>query len=160
MDQPVVDGPDRVRQILREAGISTDVTRLNSSARTAAEAASAIGCTVAQIAKSLIFKGVDSGEHVLVIACGANRVDEARIASTIGERIVKADAAYVRERTGFAIGGVAPIGHTLPPRNVLIDADLAELDPIWAAAGHPHAVFRTHFAELLRLTSGVIAQIA
>lgn len=134
--------------------------RLDSSARTATEAASGLGCAVAQIAKSLIFKGRASGGHVLVIASGSNRVDEARVAAAIGEPIGKADAAFVRERTGYVIGGVAPLGHAVPPRHTLIDPDLGRLDPLWAAAGHPHAVFRLSFSDLLKLTGGTVAEIA
>lgn len=153
-------GPERVQRLLQEAGCAARVVRLEATARTAADAAAAIGCTVAQIAKSLIFRGTMSGEHVLVIASGANRVDEARVAAVIGEPIAKADAAFVRERTGYAIGGVAPIGHARPPIRVLIDSDLARLDPIWAAAGHPHSVVRLTYAELVRLTQGMAVLIA
>jgi len=153
-------GPERVQGLLHEAGLASEVVHLEASARTAAEAAEAIGCTVAQIAKSLVFKGSDSGDHILVIASGANRVNEARVAAVIGEPIGKADAAFVRERTGYAIGGVAPIGHAVPPRHVLVDATLEHLDPIWAAAGHPHTVFRVTFLDLLRLTAGAVVEIA
>ena len=153
-------GSDRVLRLLRDAGCDSDVVRLESSARTAAEAAAAIGCTIAQIVKSLIFKGSESGAHILVLASGANRADEARVAKAIGEPIIKADAAFVRERTGYAIGGVAPIGHAQPPRHVLIDSALAHLDPLWAAAGHPHIVFRLTYADLLGLTGGRAMEIA
>ncbi len=142
-------GPERVQRLLREAGIATDVVRFDASTRTAAEAATAIGCTVAQIAKSLIFKGASSGGHILVMASGLNRADEAKVSAAVGEGIRKADAAFVRERTGYVIGGVSPIGHDMRPRHTLIDASLAALDPLWAAAGHPHAVFRLTFADLV-----------
>jgi len=160
MNEAAESGPERVQRLLREAGLAAEVVRLASSARTAAEAAAAIGCTVEQIAKSIVFRGAHSGAHILVIASGGNRVDESRVAAAIGEPLAKADAAFVRERTGYAIGGVAPIGHALAPRHVLIDADLAKLDPIWAAAGHPHTVFPLTYADLLRLTSGTVTQIA
>ncbi len=153
------DGPARVQRLLGQAGHPCEVVRLDASTRTAAEASSAIGCSVAQIAKSLIFKAIPSGAHVLVIASGANRVNEAKLAALIGEGIGKADAAFVRERTGYAIGGVAPIGHDVPPKRTVIDRDLAALDPIWAAAGHPHAVFRLRFADLVALTGGEIAAV-
>lgn len=153
-------GPERVQRLLRAAGSSGEVVQLDSSARTAAEAATALGCAVAQIAKSLIFKGRSSGSHILVVASGSNRVDEARVAAVIGEAIGKADAAFVRERTGYAIGGVAPLGHAVAPRRTLVDADLGRFDPLWAAAGHPHAVFRLSFSELLKLTGGTVAEIA
>lgn len=147
-----MNGVDRVRAALAAAGSSAEVVELAATARTSADAAAAIGCTVAQIAKSLVFRAA-SGRPVLVIASGANRVDEAKVAAALGEAIGKADAAFVREKTGFAIGGVPPIAHDVPP-HVFLDEDLAALEPIWAAAGHPHAVFRTSFAELCRLTRG------
>ena len=153
-------GSDRVLRLLRTSGLESDLVRLDSSARTAAEAAAAIGCTVAQIAKSLIFKGGELGAHILVVASGANRVDEMRVASAIGEPIVKADAAFVRERTGYAIGGVAPIGLASPPRYVLVDSALANLDPLWAAAGHPHMVFKLTYSQLLLMTGGRAVEIA
>jgi prolyl-tRNA editing enzyme YbaK/EbsC (Cys-tRNA(Pro) deacylase) len=96
---------------------------------------------------------------VLVIASGANRVDEKKVAAALGERIGKADADFVRERTGFAIGGVAPLGHAEPPR-IFLDLALEEFDPLWAAARHPHAVFRTSFAELKRLTGGTAVEVS
>lgn len=160
MATPSESGPERVQRVLREAGWAGEVVRLDASARTAAEAAAALGCTVAQIAKSLIFKGRLSGSHVLVVASGSNRVDEAMVAAMIGEAIGKADADFVRERTGYAIGGVAPVGHAMPPRHTLVDPDLCRLDPLWAAAGHPHIVFRLSYGDLLRLTGGVVAEIA
>ena len=126
------------------------------TARTSADAAAAIGCTVAQIAKSLVFKS-RSGKPVLVIASGANRVDESKIATALGEPIGKADASFVRDTTGYAIGGVAPIGHAMPPR-IFIDQDLRQHGVIWAAAGHPHAVFPSTAAELERLTQGAVIE--
>ena len=160
MNDTVESGSDRVRRLLGESGIDTNVVVLDTSARTSAEAAAAIGCTVAQIAKSLIFKGGQCGAHILVIVSGAHRVNEARVAEAIAEPLAKADAAFVRERTGYAIGGVAPIGHINPPRHVLIDSGLASLDPLWAAAGHPHMVFRLTFSDLQRLTGGRVCEIA
>lgn len=160
MGEASESGPERVQRLLRAAGWSGEVVRLDASARTAAEAAEALGCAVAQIAKSLIFKGRSSGGHILVVASGSNRVDEARVAAAIGEAVGKADAAFVRERTGYAIGGVAPVGHVVPPRHILVDADLGRLDPLWAAAGHPHAVFKLSYPELLTLTGGTVAEIA
>lgn len=148
----------RVQALLREAGSDCTVTMLAATARSAAEAAASIGCTVAQIAKSLVFRSA-SGRAVLVIASGPNRVDETRIAAALGEKIAKADADFVRDRTGYAIGGVAPIGHP-PGIRIFIDADLATHDAIWAAGGHPHAVFRLTAAELVRLTNGTIVAIA
>lgn len=149
----------RVQDALRAAGFEMAVTTFPDSTRTAAEAAAAIGCTVAQIAKSLIFRARGSGRPVLVIASGANRVDEAKVSAALGETIKRADADFVREMTGFAIGGVPPVGHARPPVTFL-DADLAALDPIWAAAGTPNAVFRTRFDDLVAMTGGEIIAIA
>lgn len=160
MNQIAESGPERVQRLLREAGCELQVVRLDASARTAAEAADAIGCTVAQIAKSVVFKGKTSGDHILVVASGARRIDEAKVGAALGEAIGKADADFVRQRTGFAIGGVAPIGHATTPGAILIDAGLAELTPIWAAAGHPHTVFRLEFADLVRLTGGRVVSVA
>ena len=129
------------------------------STRTAADAAAAIGCTVAQIAKSLIFRGAASGKPVLVVASGAGRVDEKKVAREIGEKIARADADFVRDATGFAIGGVPPVGHKTPPLT-LIDEQLLQFDEIWAAAGTPNAVFRLTPADLVALTGGRVAAIA
>ncbi|HEX3498739.1 MAG TPA: YbaK/EbsC family protein [Stellaceae bacterium] len=148
----------RVQALLREAVSECMVTMLAATARSAAEAAASIGCTVAQIAKSLVFRSA-GGRAVLVIASGTNRVDERKIAAALGENIGKADADFVRDHTGYAIGGVAPIGHP-PGVRIFIDADLANYDSIWAAAGHPHAVFRLTPAELVRLTKGTIIAVA
>jgi prolyl-tRNA editing enzyme YbaK/EbsC (Cys-tRNA(Pro) deacylase) len=148
----------RVQSLLRKAGSACAVEMMATTARSAAEAATAIGCTVAQIAKSLVFRSA-GGRAVLVIASGANRVDERKVAAALGEKIGKADADFVRDRTGYAIGGVAPVGHP-PGVRIFIDADLAKCDAIWAAAGHPHAVFRLTADELLRLTKGRIIAVA
>jgi len=155
---PLSPAAERVNLLLRTAGAAGEVMQLAQSTRTAADAAAAIGCTVAQIAKSIVFRGA-SDRAVLVIASGVNRVDEARVAAALGETLGKADAAFVRAKTGYAIGGVCPIGHAEPP-HIFIDASLQALDPIWAAAGHPHAVFRTSFAELVSLTGGTVLAIS
>ena len=139
-------------------GASFTVLEFEASTRTAEDAAAAVGCTVAQIAKSLVFRSA-SGRSVLVIASGANRVDEKKAAALIGERIARADADFVREATGFAIGGVPPVGHATQPI-VLIDEALMGFDAIWAAAGTPNAVFRLTPADLVALTQGTIASIA
>jgi prolyl-tRNA editing enzyme YbaK/EbsC (Cys-tRNA(Pro) deacylase) len=134
------------------------VRQLAGTARSAAEAAAAIGCTVAQIAKSLIFRAAD-GAPVLVIASGANRVDERKVAAALGQSIGKADADFVRTATGFAIGGVPPVGHATSLK-IFLDLDLRRHGTVWAAAGHPHAVFRTTAAELERLTRGAAIELA
>lgn len=135
------------------------VVEMPDTTRTSAEAAAAIGCTVAQIAKSLVFKGRDSGGPVLVIASGTNRVDTRKLAALLGEPVDRPDADYVRERTGFAIGGVPPVGHSTPLRT-FIDRDLFQHAEIWAAAGTPHAVFRLTPADLERMTGGAVVEIA
>jgi prolyl-tRNA editing enzyme YbaK/EbsC (Cys-tRNA(Pro) deacylase) len=135
------------------------VLEFDASTRTAADAAAAIGCEVAQIAKSLIFRGATSGRAVMVIASGADRVDEKKAAHAIGERIARADADFVREATGFAIGGVPPAGHRTKPIT-LIEERLMRFAEIWAAAGTPNAVFRLTPSDLVELTGGRVAAVA
>ncbi|TDQ82432.1 prolyl-tRNA editing enzyme YbaK/EbsC (Cys-tRNA(Pro) deacylase) [Dongia mobilis] len=148
----------RVRAALEAAGLATEIREFDASTRTSADAAAAIGCEIAQIAKSLIFKGAQSGRAILIVASGVNRVDEGRVAQALGEKIVKADAEFVRAETGFAIGGVAPVAHA-GPVTILVDADLLAHAEIWAAAGAPNAVFRLTPAELVRITGGKVAAI-
>jgi prolyl-tRNA editing enzyme YbaK/EbsC (Cys-tRNA(Pro) deacylase) len=140
-------------------GPAYTVLEFDASTRTAADAAAAIGCTVAEIAKSLIFRAEPSGCAVLAIASGVDRVDEGKLGALIGERIGRADAEFVRARTGFAIGGVPPLAHA-EPLPIVIDGALFAFETIWAAAGTPNAVFRVKPAELLRLTGGVRGAIA
>jgi prolyl-tRNA editing enzyme YbaK/EbsC (Cys-tRNA(Pro) deacylase) len=147
---------DRVRDALRSGGHAEEIVTFPASTRTAAEAAEAVGCDVAQIAKSIVMR-MDE-RPVLIVASGANRVDMAKVAALAGGPVARPDAAWVRQVTGFAIGGVAPVGHLTEPV-VLIDADLAALDPIWAAAGAPNTVFRTSFADLVRITGGMAADV-
>ncbi|MGQ9694363.1 MAG: YbaK/EbsC family protein [Thermodesulfobacteriota bacterium] len=148
----------KVQEILTSLGLSTEVKELPQSTRTAQEAAQAISCSVGQIAKSLVFRRVHSGKGVLVLASGLNRVNEARLAELIGEPITKADASFVRRHTGFAIGGVPPIGHS-SPLETYIDQDLFQYKEIWAAAGTPQAVFRLTPEELQRIVPGKIISI-
>ncbi|MEX0810477.1 MAG: YbaK/EbsC family protein [Dongiaceae bacterium] len=148
----------RIQDLLGEIGHDGKVRLFDASTRTAADAAAAIGCEVAQIAKSLIFRAMQSDAPVLVIASGINRVDETKIAAALGEKLGKADANFVRERSGFAIGGVAPIGHREPPI-VFIDRDLLAYEEIWAAAGTPQAVFPLHPADLENMTGGRVIDI-
>jgi prolyl-tRNA editing enzyme YbaK/EbsC (Cys-tRNA(Pro) deacylase) len=154
---PLKPAAQRVDDLLAAQGLGGRVVEFPDSTRSSAEAAAAIGCDLAQIAKSLVFKAA-SGRPVLVVASGVNRVDEKKIATAIGQKIGRADADYVRDRTGYAIGGVAPLGHSEPPI-VLIDRDLLALDPIWAAAGTPNSVFRLSPDELLRLSGGTVADV-
>jgi prolyl-tRNA editing enzyme YbaK/EbsC (Cys-tRNA(Pro) deacylase) len=148
----------KVQDVLASLKVDTEVIELPASARTAAEAASAIGCSVAQIAKTILFRTMKEKKPIIVVASGANRINEARIEAQIGEPIEKADAAYVREQTGFVIGGVPPIAH-LEPIYTIVDEDLLGLGDIWAAAGTPNAVFRLTGKALLEMTSGVLMPI-
>ncbi len=134
------------------------VSTFPEGTRTAVDAANAIGCSVAQIVKSLVFRK-EGGDPLLVVASGTNRVDEAKVAALVGEGIGKADAAFVREKTGFAIGGVPPAGHTAPIET-LVDEDLLAHDEIWAAAGTPRTVFPLTPDELVAMTSGRVADVA
>ncbi len=155
---PRKDSARRVQQALAERGFDFEVREFPASTRTAAEAAAAIGCAVGQIAKSLVFRARDSGRPVLVIASGANRVDERAVGALIGETIGRADADFVRETTGFAIGGVPPLGHRAP-LVTLIDRDLLGFAEIWAAAGTPNAVFRLKPTDLAALTGDQVAEV-
>jgi prolyl-tRNA editing enzyme YbaK/EbsC (Cys-tRNA(Pro) deacylase) len=150
---------ERVSRALAARGLTAEIRLFDAGTRTAADAAAAIGCSVAQIAKSLVFRATPSDRAILVMASGVNRVDEAALAALLGEGIAKADAAFVRERTGFAIGGVAPVGHREPPV-IFIDQTLLSYPEIWAAAGTPNAVFRLTPAELVELTGGRVASLA
>ena len=149
----------RVREILHALGGAHTIVELTEPARTAADAARLVGCRVEQIANSLVFKAPARDAAVLVMASGGRRVDPARIAEALGEPIAKADADFVRARTGFAIGGVAPVGHTTPPAAVLIDEELLQWPAIWAAGGHPHTVFRLTGDELVRMTGGRVVLV-
>ena len=148
----------RVALLLRERGHAGQVVMLAETGKTSAEAAAGLGCEVAQIAKSILFRRREDDAPVLVVASGANRVDEKKVAAQVGE-IARADAKFVREKTGYAIGGVCPIGHATPTVT-LIDADLLALDSLWAAAGHPHAVFNLSPRELVALTGAPVADVA
>ncbi|MFI5276095.1 MAG: YbaK/EbsC family protein [Ktedonobacterales bacterium] len=147
---------ERVRERLREQGIEAQPVEFAESTRTSADAAAAIGTTVAQIAKSLVFMA--NGQPLLVIASGANRVDTKKLGALLDARITRADADAVRQATGFPIGGVPPLGHTTPLRT-LIDEDLLAFTSIWAAAGTPNAVFETTPADLLKMTNGQVADL-
>ncbi len=138
----------RVKQALISNGLSTEITVLTESARSAAEAASALGIEVGQIASSIIFKLSDH-KPLLVITSGRHRVNTELVADKLGiDKLDRVDADYVKENSGFSIGGVAPIGWTNPPAIVIIDEALSEYEVVWAAAGHPHAVFPSSFNEL------------
>jgi prolyl-tRNA editing enzyme YbaK/EbsC (Cys-tRNA(Pro) deacylase) len=149
----------RVQNALDSFGVTLKVVELPASTRSAVEAADAVGCQVEQIAKSLVFKTQTSEKPVLVIASGPNRVNEKRISELLGESITKADADYVRQRTGFVIGGVPPVGHIVA-LYTFIDQDLLRYETIWAAAGTPNAVFQLKPADLVRITSGSVIRVS
>jgi prolyl-tRNA editing enzyme YbaK/EbsC (Cys-tRNA(Pro) deacylase) len=149
----------RVREALAARGLAAEVKELAASTRTARDAAAAVGCQVAQIVKSLVFRLPASGGAVLALVSGTNRASEALLAGLVGEPVARADADFVRERTGFSIGGVPPLGHS-GPLPVLIDRDLMSFPLLWAAAGSPNAVFAVTPAELQRITSGRVAELA
>lgn len=144
----------RVQRALEKAGLDSRVRELAVAARTAQQAAEALGIDVGQIAKSLIFRGATSGRAVLVIAAGDRRVSEARIAALAGEAIERALPAFVREHSGFAIGGVAPIAHAAPMLT-FVDASLRRFDTVWAAGGTPHCVFPIEPHDLVRISGGI-----
>jgi len=148
----------RVVDALAAAGLKPKVVLTSESTRTAQEAAKVLGVEVAQIAKSLIFRGTQSGRAVLVVAAGDNRVDPAKVSQIFGERVERADADFVRTITGFAIGGVAPVAHAGPVLAVC-DVTLARFHVVWAAAGTPHAVFSINPQDLFRLVGGVPADV-
>ncbi|HWA37462.1 MAG TPA: YbaK/EbsC family protein [Burkholderiales bacterium] len=144
---------ERVRRALADAGVASDIIELPGAARTAKAAAEFLGCDIAQIANSLVFRAQATGAAVLVMSSGARRVDLDRLAAHVGEPVGKADADFVRERTGFAIGGVAPVGHLTGVRR-FVERSLSAHREVWAAGGHPHTVFRLSYEELLRITGG------
>jgi prolyl-tRNA editing enzyme YbaK/EbsC (Cys-tRNA(Pro) deacylase) len=150
----------RVRTELAARGASTaaeNIRVLDDAARTAAQAAAQLGVEVAQIANSLLFDA--DGTPLLVMASGGHRVDTGKVAALVGAaKVRRAEPEFVRAHTGFAIGGVAPLGHPAPVRT-LVDRDLEQYDVLWAAAGHPHAVFPTTYAELVTLTGGDPADV-
>jgi prolyl-tRNA editing enzyme YbaK/EbsC (Cys-tRNA(Pro) deacylase) len=148
----------KVQQALNAIGMQVEVIELPDSTRTSLEAAQAIGCQVGQIVKSLIFQALTSHRPILVIASGANRVNEKAIEELVGEAIGKADAEFVRQRTGFVIGGVPPLGHA-EKLDTFIDQDLLQYPEIWAAAGTPHAIFRLSPDDLLRMTHGLVIKV-
>ncbi|WP_461615618.1 YbaK/EbsC family protein [Clostridium sp. Marseille-QA1073] len=149
---------EKVQSVLNEFGFELNVIELSDSTRTAQEAANTIGCNVSQIAKSLIFKGKTSQRPILIVASGTNRVNEKAIKEHLGEKLEKADADFVLTHTGFAIGGIPPIGHKTSI-TTLIDEDLMQYEEIWAAAGTPHAVFKLTPKILAEITNGDIISI-
>ena len=154
MNQKLTKSARSIQEALNKAGLKCKVLELPSSTRTVNDAATSIGCDVSQIVKSLIFKTKNTAQPVLVLASGPNRVNEKQIELYIGEGIIKADAHFTRNITGFAIGGIPPIGHKTPIDLIYIDQDLIALDEVWAAAGTPNAVFCIKSSDLLQITNG------
>ena len=147
-----------VQDALKALGFINEVMELQSTTRTSAKAAQAVGCRVEQIAKSIVFRSKDTYKPVLVIASGPNRINEKKIEALISEPIGKADANFVRQRTGFVIGGVPPVGH-LEKIEIFIDEDLLKYEEIWAAAGTPNAVFKLTPSDLVKITEGRVISI-
>jgi len=150
---------EAIENALNIKGLSCSVIELSKSARTAQDAAESIGCEIRQIVKSLIFTTKNSEEAVLILASGPNRVNEKTISKHLGEDIVKADATQTKRITGFAIGGIPPIGHQSPIDHVFIDEDLLKFDIVWAAAGTPNAVFNINSKDLVAITKAKIISI-
>jgi prolyl-tRNA editing enzyme YbaK/EbsC (Cys-tRNA(Pro) deacylase) len=148
----------KVVDLLAAIGHDRPAVMLPATGRTAADAATGLGCSIGEIAKSIVFRRLSDDAAVMVVASGANRVDEAKVAALVGA-LGKADARFVKEHTGYAIGGVCPVGHV---RTVimLVDRDLLQFESIWAAAGHPHAVFNLSPQELLAMTGAPVVDIA
>ena len=150
-------GGDKFRKKVKKLGLKLEVISLPQSTRTAVEAAQAVGCQLGQIAKSIIFK-TKSGQPVLVITSGANRVDEKKVEKILGEKIQKADADFVKKETGFAIGGVPPFGHK-KKITTFIDKDLFNFSEIWAAAGDSFSVFKTTARDLVKISGGQVIEV-
>jgi prolyl-tRNA editing enzyme YbaK/EbsC (Cys-tRNA(Pro) deacylase) len=155
---PLAASAQKVQDALTALGLPLTVLELPQSTRTSPEAAAAVGCEVGQIVKSIIFRAKHSDRVVLVLTSGANRVSERAVAELLGEPLAKADADFVRSRTGFVIGGVAPVGHLEPPVT-FVDEDLLQYAEIWAAAGTPNALFRLTPAELVQISAGRVARV-
>ncbi len=158
MSDELKSSAQKVQEALQALGLTCEVVQMQATTRTAEDAARAVGCEVGQIVKSLIFEGKQSHRPILVVASGANRVNEKRLGQQISEPLKMANAEFVREMTGFAIGGVPPLGHC-QPITVFIDADLLAYTEIWAAAGTPRAVFKLTPDELKMITNGTVISV-
>ncbi len=158
MAEKISSSAQKVQDALKTDGVDCRVVEMSQTTRTAADAARAVGCRVGQIVKSLIFKGKNTGKPILVATSGANRVNEEKLAQILGEPPGKADPDFVREKTGFAIGGVPPIAHA-GPVDVYIDEDLMQFEEIWAAAGTPRAVFKLTPENLKKITGGTVIAV-
>ncbi len=153
-----MSGPDKVRAALEAAGVPARVMSLPSSTRTAQEAADAIGCTVSEIAKSLVFQGKTSGSAILAVVSGSNRVDTVRLAAVAGETVDRASPDFVKSATGYAIGGVPPVAHATEI-SIFFDEDLLGFETIWAAAGGPRDVFEIDPKTLTKICAATVAAI-
>jgi len=143
-----------IQEILEKCKLTCKVVELPHSTRTAYDAAKTIGCSISHIVKSLIFKTSISHKPILILVSGSNQVNEEKIESLLNEKLVKAPASFVKEVTGFSIGGIPPIGHKNPIDTIYIDQDLLKLDEVWAAAGTSHAVFSISVKKLLTIVNG------
>jgi prolyl-tRNA editing enzyme YbaK/EbsC (Cys-tRNA(Pro) deacylase) len=159
VDEKLPEDCSRVKQYLADHGVENEVRVLADSTRTAEEAALALGCTPAQIIKSLIFRAKVSDRPVLVLTCGDSRVNEKKVAALIGEKIGRADAGFVQARTGFAVGGVAPFAHSEQPI-VVVDSSVQRFVRVWASAGSAHSMFEIATDSLIRLVGGPVADVA
>ena len=159
MSELLKPSAQKVQDAICAQGFTNQVLELADSTRSSAEAAVAVGCEVGQIAKSLVFRGKQSQRAILVIASGAHHVDEKKLTKVIGEKLSKPDADFVREQTGYVIGGVPPLGHS-QPLTTYIDETLLEHAQIWAAAGHPYALFQLTPQELVQMTGGQVVDVA
>ncbi|MGH7325871.1 MAG: YbaK/EbsC family protein [Candidatus Rokuibacteriota bacterium] len=159
MPEPLSPSAQKVQDVLTSLGFAYQVVESAQPTRTAAEAAKRVGCEVGQIVKSLIFKTKPTDRAVLVITSGANQVNEWRIGALLKEPLEKAPAAFVRERTGFAIGGIPPLGHATP-LETFVDQDLMKYQEVWAAAGTPNALFRLVPADLVKMSGGRVVKVA
>lgn len=157
-DPQLSPSAQKVADALLKLSISCQVIELPASTRTAPEAAKAVGCNVGAIVKSLIFRGKDSHKPILILVSGSNRVDEARVSTLLNEQIQRAEPDFVREQTGFAIGGIPPVGFP-DPITTVVDEDLLNYEVVWAAAGTPHAVFSIHPADLVKASGGLLVQV-
>ena len=158
MSEELRPSAQKVRQALHALGLACEIVQMHAMTRSAEDAARAVGCRVAQIVKSLIFEGRQSHQPILVAASGVNRVNENTLERHVSEPVKMANADYVREKTGFAIGGVPPVGHP-NPLNTFIDEDLLQHEVIWAAAGTPHAVFKLTPEQLKMITHGTVISV-
>ena len=158
MSEKMSSSAQKVQEALKVHGVACQVIEMKQTTRSAQDAAEAVGCQVGQIAKSLIFAGKKSKQPILVIASGPNRVNEKAVSRYISEPLAMAKVGFVREHTGFAIGGVPPVGHP-KPLQTFIDEDLLKFEEIWAAAGTPNAVFKLTPEQLKKITSGEVISV-